>query len=117
MAVNARLVVGATLSTSLLSAAGPTASSRSERVVSVAAATASTSASASASKKESSATALSTPKGGLARLHAEEPFEWLEVEGHGDALLSLPLGTTRKRPVVIAAHGRGSRPDWQCWAA
>ena len=38
----------------------------------------------------------------------------LAVPGFGDAVVSLPIGTTRKRPVLVAAHGNYDRPEWQC---
>jgi predicted esterase len=38
----------------------------------------------------------------------------LPVEGFRDAVVSLPLGTTARRPVVIALHGNYDRPEWQC---
>nr|UZH23212.1 hypothetical protein [myxobacterium MSr12020] len=38
----------------------------------------------------------------------------LEVEGHGDAVVSLPRGADGKRRVVIATHGNYDRPEWQC---
>lgn len=42
------------------------------------------------------------------------PVESLSVDGYGDAIVSLPLGTTKKRPIVIACHGNYDRPEWQC---
>ncbi len=41
---------------------------------------------------------------------------WVELplpRGH-PAVLSLPRGATTPRPVVVAAHGAGDRPDWYC---
>lgn len=38
----------------------------------------------------------------------------LPVEGHGAAVVSLPMGATGPRPVLIATHGNFDRPDWQC---
>ncbi|WP_282419172.1 hypothetical protein [Polyangium sp. 15x6] len=38
----------------------------------------------------------------------------LPIPGHSAAVVSLPLGTTSKRPVIIAAHGNYDRPEWQC---
>ena len=43
--------------------------------------------------------------------------EWLvrlPLEGFGDAVVSVPLGTTTARPVVVALHGRNDRPEWAC---
>jgi predicted esterase len=41
------------------------------------------------------------------------------VSGHRPAVVSVPLGATTPRPVIVAAHGAGDRPDWQCrfWRA
>jgi pimeloyl-ACP methyl ester carboxylesterase len=47
-------------------------------------------------------------------LTADGPFLALQVEGHGDAVVSLPLGARDKRPLVIATHGNYDRPEWQC---
>lgn len=38
----------------------------------------------------------------------------LDVRGFGAAVVVLPLGATKKRPVLIAAHGNYDRPEWQC---
>lgn len=38
----------------------------------------------------------------------------LPVPRHGPAVLSIPLGATSRRPVLVAAHGAGDRPEWQC---
>ncbi|UQA56891.1 hypothetical protein [Polyangium aurulentum] len=47
-------------------------------------------------------------------LAAPEPLVLLEVQGHGDAVVSLPRGADGKRRVVIATHGNYDRPEWQC---
>src|SRR5689334_2604590 len=47
-------------------------------------------------------------------VEAAQPFIELPVEGHGAAVVSLPLGARDKRPVVIATHGNYDRPEWQC---
>ena len=43
----------------------------------------------------------------------------LRVPGFGDAMLSVPLGATQPRPLIIALHGNNDRPEWQCrsWRA
>jgi hypothetical protein len=38
----------------------------------------------------------------------------LPVAGFGDAVVSVPVGATEKRPVVVALHGYRFRPDWEC---
>ncbi len=38
----------------------------------------------------------------------------LPVPGFLAAFVSVPRGATEARPVVVAAHGVGDRPDWQC---
>jgi predicted esterase len=40
----------------------------------------------------------------------------LHVPGFLDAVAALPVGTTRPRPIVVALHGIGDRPEWQCAA-
>jgi dienelactone hydrolase len=47
------------------------------------------------------------------------PLLSLAVAGFGDAIVSVPVGTTRKRPVLVAVHGNYDRPEWQCqvWRA
>src|SRR5262249_13818631 len=40
-----------------------------------------------------------------APLRADGPFLDLPVEGFGDAFVSLPLGASDKRPVLVATHG------------
>jgi dienelactone hydrolase len=36
------------------------------------------------------------------------------VPGYPDAVVSLPLGATSRRPIVVATHGNYDRPEWQC---
>jgi pimeloyl-ACP methyl ester carboxylesterase len=38
----------------------------------------------------------------------------LPVEGHLPAIVSLPLGATRPRPVAVVAHGNWGGPHWDC---
>ncbi len=38
----------------------------------------------------------------------------LPLDGFGDAVVSVPLGATSPRSVVVAAHGRNDRPEWAC---
>jgi dienelactone hydrolase len=38
----------------------------------------------------------------------------LPVSGFRDAIVSLPLGATTPRVVVLALHGNFDRPEWQC---
>ncbi len=38
----------------------------------------------------------------------------LPVPGFAPAVVSLPLGRTDRRPVIVAAHGNYDRPEWQC---
>jgi predicted esterase len=51
---------------------------------------------------------------GLAPLTAPQPLAKLPVAGFGEAVVSLPLGATRRRPIVLALHGNFDRPEWQC---
>jgi pimeloyl-ACP methyl ester carboxylesterase len=42
---------------------------------------------------------------------------WLErvtLPGGTDAYVSIPNGATEPRPLVVAAHGAGDRPEWAC---
>ncbi len=42
---------------------------------------------------------------------------WLEkitLEDGSEASVTLPLGATEPRPVVIGLHGSGDRPEWSC---
>lgn len=50
----------------------------------------------------------------LAPLEAPGPLVDLPVPGFLDAVVSLPLGATTPRPLVVAAHGAGDRPESQC---
>jgi hypothetical protein len=38
----------------------------------------------------------------------------LPLEGFGAAAVSVPLGATGPRPVVVGVHGRNDRPEWAC---
>jgi len=40
--------------------------------------------------------------------------ERLPVAGFGDATVSVPLGATSPRPVLLGVEGRGDRPEWAC---
>ncbi|HNS98983.1 MAG TPA: hypothetical protein PKL73_18650 [Polyangiaceae bacterium] len=40
-------------------------------------------------------------------------YALLPVQGHGEAVVSVP-GTGRPAPVLVASHGAGGRPTWQC---
>lgn len=42
----------------------------------------------------------------------------LVVPGHGDAVLVSPVDLGEGKPLLVAAHGAGDAPDWQCqhWA-
>ena len=47
-------------------------------------------------------------------LDAPSPYMELEVPGHVPAVVSLPLGATSKRPVIVATHGAGDRGEYHC---
>ncbi|WP_437928329.1 hypothetical protein WMF37_03560 [Sorangium sp. So ce291] len=49
-----------------------------------------------------------------APLRADGPFVELAVEGFPSAVVSVPIGATARRPVLIASHGNYDRPEWQC---
>jgi predicted esterase len=42
------------------------------------------------------------------------PLVQLSVPGHADAVVSLPVGASGKRPLVVAAHGAGDRAEYHC---
>jgi hypothetical protein len=48
------------------------------------------------------------------RLGADAPLVPLAVDGFADAVVSVPVGATTPRPIVVAAHGNYDRPEWQC---
>ncbi|HMI87196.1 MAG TPA: hypothetical protein VK550_24050 [Polyangiaceae bacterium] len=50
----------------------------------------------------------------LSPLQAESWLIELPVEGFRDARVSVPLGATEPRPIVVALHGAGDRPEWAC---
>jgi dienelactone hydrolase len=50
----------------------------------------------------------------LAPLHADAALVSLPVQGFRDAVVSVPIGATEQRPVVVALHGNFDRPEWQC---
>jgi len=54
------------------------------------------------------------PKSVLPALQAESWLIELPVEGFRDARVSVPLGAPEPRPVVVALHGWGDRPEWSC---
>jgi hypothetical protein len=55
-----------------------------------------------------------TSAGALAPLAADAKLVPLAVSGFRDAIVSVPLGATTPRPVVLALHGNFDRPEWQC---
>jgi pimeloyl-ACP methyl ester carboxylesterase len=71
----------------------------------------------SASLLSAVATARASTPGSLPPLRADWPLEELPVAGFGDAVVSIPIGATAARPVVVAIHGHRHRPDWQCGLA
>jgi pimeloyl-ACP methyl ester carboxylesterase len=50
----------------------------------------------------------------LPPLAAEGWLVELPLDGHLSASVSVPLGATEPRPIVVALHGMGDRPEWQC---
>jgi predicted esterase len=47
-------------------------------------------------------------------LTSHVPFVELAVPGHNQAIVSLPLGTSSPRPLLVATHGAGDRAEWHC---
>jgi hypothetical protein len=58
--------------------------------------------------------APAAPGSVLSSLHAESWLIELPVEGFRTARVSVPLGARQSRPVVVALHGAGDRPEWAC---
>jgi pimeloyl-ACP methyl ester carboxylesterase len=52
--------------------------------------------------------------GRLDPLHEKSWRMQIPVEGFESASVSVPLGATSPRPVVIVLHGDADRPEWQC---
>jgi hypothetical protein len=50
----------------------------------------------------------------LEPLRADAEIVALPVDGFRDAMVSVPIGATEKRPVMVALHGNYDRPEWQC---
>ncbi|MBX3183053.1 MAG: hypothetical protein KIT72_17325 [Polyangiaceae bacterium] len=50
----------------------------------------------------------------LPPLRAPQRLVELEVSGFRPATVSLPLGATEPRPILVALHGNYDRPEWQC---
>jgi hypothetical protein len=50
----------------------------------------------------------------LSPLQAESWLIELHVDGYRDARVSVPLGAKEPRPIVVALHGAGDRPEWAC---
>jgi predicted esterase len=54
------------------------------------------------------------PARGSGGLTAPGPFVELPVPGYHEAVVSLPLGATSPRPLLVAAHGAGDRAEYHC---
>jgi hypothetical protein len=54
------------------------------------------------------------PAAALAPLASPSPYVEMAVPGHQPAVVSLPLGSTGPRPVLIITHGNYDRPEWEC---
>ncbi len=61
-----------------------------------------------------SAASARAPSRALEPLAADASRITLDVEGFKPAVLSVPLGSTEPRPLVVALHGNFDRPDWHC---
>ena len=51
---------------------------------------------------------------GLSPLTDAVWLERLDLPGGDRAFVSVPLGATEPRPVLVAVHGAGDRPEWAC---
>ncbi len=54
------------------------------------------------------------PRRGPGELTSPAPFVELAVPGYHEAVVSLPLGATSPRPLLVAAHGAGDRAEYHC---
>jgi hypothetical protein len=54
------------------------------------------------------------PAGALAPLESDRPIVPLAVDGFPDAVVSIPIGATAPKPVVVAAHGMWDFPEGLC---
>src|SRR5205823_5127523 len=45
---------------------------------------------------------------------AGPPLVSLAVPGFSNAIVSVPIGTKRPMPLLLATHGNYDRPEWQC---
>lgn len=61
-----------------------------------------------------SVTAAAPVEPSLPPLRSDPPIVPLRVEGFADAVVSVPLGATSPRPVVVATHGAWDGPDGLC---
>ena len=62
----------------------------------------------------SDAVAERSDESALFPLDGVGPFVGLEVAGFASAVVSVPMGSRRRRPVVVAAHGNYDTPESQC---
>jgi hypothetical protein len=73
----------------------------------------------SAVTEDASATVLPAPTTAPTAVEGMSPLggEWLvhlPIEGFGAAAVSVPLGATAPRSVIVGVHGRNDRPEWAC---
>ena len=50
----------------------------------------------------------------LPPLRAPSWIERIALPGGGEASVTVPLGATTRRPILVALHGAGDRPEWAC---
>jgi hypothetical protein len=62
----------------------------------------------------STAATSATPESSLPALRSDPPIVPLPVEGFPDAVVSVPLGATTAKPVVVATHGMWDFPEGLC---
>ena len=91
----------------------PTAATSASSATATATATTTTTTTATATATATTTTAAGTTPL-LPPLLAEGELVPLAVAGFRDAVVSVPLGATSPRPVVLALHGNFDRPEWQC---
>jgi predicted esterase len=72
------------------------------------------SASVQASVSSAASPASAAARAGLPPLFDVAWIEHLELEGNHEAYVCPPIGAREPRPLMVAVHGAGDRPEWAC---
>ncbi len=98
---------------------GPNGSGAPEPIIAPSAAALASSPSPTAPATGSMREVVEAAPPGPAPLRASGPLVDLPVSGFRDAVASVPMGATERRPVLVALHGNYDQPESQCqvWRA